>query len=315
MIKYIIKRYNLGLEIFSISKKNNLVQIIDFGWFQSRNPSMISLFKEAISWISWDFLPIFINTWDRPINKHSKRIILSFSSSDNFTDIIIPDFIYDCRKEAKIENFTDEINKIKNVWKKEWILKKIWRIWNCNTHENRWKLYRLWQENKNLMEIMHCDLSLSNIFFLSLEDLVKKYKYLIDIEGRWYSGRLKLLFFARRPIFIQDREYKDFLCQYLKPWENYIRVKNDLSDLEDAILTIQNNPKLEKTIINNTIDFAETYLTKEKAISYIKNTLQKISKTHKYKQNIYLYVIFLYIQKIKSFTIHIRNKLWKKIMK
>lgn len=71
--------------------------------------------------------------------------------------------------------------------------------------------------------------------YISLPELVSMYSILIDIEGNGYSGRLKYLLWSHRPVIIIDRPHKEFFFKYLKEWEYYIPVKQDLSDLIEKL--------------------------------------------------------------------------------
>lgn len=81
----------------------------------------------------------------------------------------------------------------------------------------------------------------NNNQIVSLEDHTK-YKYLIDASGQGYSARIKYLLFSRRPLFIIDREYWDWIGIDLIPWVHFIPVKADLSDLLDQINWADNHP-------------------------------------------------------------------------
>ena len=45
--------------------------------------------------------------------------------------------------------------------------------------------------------------------FLSFEEQVARWRFLIDVEGNGYSARLKLLLRCPRVVFIQDRPHKE----------------------------------------------------------------------------------------------------------
>ena len=75
-----------------------------------------------------------------------------------------------------------------------------------------------------------------------------RYRYLIDLEGAGYSGWLKLLLFAGRPLFIQTRWRREFFFDGLVPFKHYIPVKQDLSDLSSQIDLAEANPELAAAI-------------------------------------------------------------------
>jgi len=67
--------------------------------------------------------------------------------------------------------------------------------------------------------------------YISLPEMVSKYRFLLDIGGAGYSGRTKFLLFSGRPLFMVERRYVEYFSEDLKPWEHFIPVRNDLSDL------------------------------------------------------------------------------------
>ncbi|MDR2641017.1 MAG: hypothetical protein LBC61_07135 [Candidatus Peribacteria bacterium] len=50
---------------------------------------------------------------------------------------------------------------------------------------------------------------------------------------------------------MQDRDFKDFTFKFLKPYKNYIPIKNDLSDLVRKCKKYFNNDKLIEKIAKN----------------------------------------------------------------
>lgn len=298
---FIIKDFwFLKLELLLIKKNKNKFIVYDFWWFQSRNTSIIKLLKKIHNSKNInDFRSCLINTGDRPLNKKSNINVLSFSSSKNYRDIVIPDFIFDCWKEVKINDYNNEITSLSKAWKNDYSINKIGWVGNCNTHKNRWKLYELWNQYKNYFDIVHNDIN-SNTKIIPLEDLVKNYKYLIDIEWKWYSWRLKLLFFSWRCIFIQDRELKDYLFDFLIPYKNYIPIKNDLSDLVEKFKEIEKDNKLYNTISKNWKNMAETYLTQKYALNLLEEKINNL-KFKKYNEIlIFNKIIYLWIKQTIS---------------
>tara|TARA_B100001989_G_scaffold44138_1_gene27621 strand:- start:1892 stop:2173 length:282 start_codon:yes stop_codon:yes gene_type:complete len=89
-----------------------------------------------------------------------------------------------------------------------------------------------------------------------------------------YSGRVKLLLFSGRCLFLQDREFEEWYYSHLKPFVHFIPIKDDLSDLNDKYYWALNNSRKVGQIAKNAQEFAIKYLTKNTAIEFI---LRKIS--------------------------------------
>lgn len=104
--------------------------------------------------------------------------------------------------------------------------------------------------------------------YLSLPDLMK-YKYLIDIGGNGWSGRLKFLLFSKRPLLIVDRKYIEFFYNDLVPYVHYIPVKMDLSDLLEQVEWMKKNNEKSLEIAKNAFEFAMTHLTEDKLLDRV----------------------------------------------
>jgi len=112
--------------------------------------------------------------------------------------------------------------------------------------------------------------------YCSLVDLLQ-YRYLIDIGGNGYSGRLKFLLFSKRPLLLVDRNYIEYFHNDLQPYVHYIPVNMDLSNLMEQIGWMQNNDAQCIEIANNAFQYAITHFTEEKLcerIAYVYNHLR-----------------------------------------
>ncbi|NVK55252.1 MAG: hypothetical protein HWE26_06530 [Alteromonadaceae bacterium] len=100
--------------------------------------------------------------------------------------------------------------------------------------------------------------------FTSVLDLKSKYKYFIDLKGHTYSTKSYLLLASKRVFFSSiHNERLWWEEQYLKPWQNYIPVKSDLSDLQEAYQTIESDPSLYNQIVSNNLALINNELSKE----------------------------------------------------
>ena len=258
-------------ESLIIKKINGFLQIQDFGGFQSRNSSLIELIEMSDKKYNFpDFKEIFIYTGDRYIHKNNMKA-LSFANY-NTTQFVLPDFIFNHFNETGIPDYEVIRNDIFNAGFDIPETNKIGWIGNVSMSPKRKKLIDLCSQNKNKIDAISLDWS-NRIGYLSLTDQVKKWKYLIDVEGWGYSGRLKLLFFSQRCIFVVDRVWKDIVFKYIKPWEHYVPVNPDLSNLIEMYDYIQKNPEIEQKIIKNASEMAKIYLTRENALADIKDVI------------------------------------------
>jgi hypothetical protein len=106
--------------------------------------------------------------------------------------------------------------------------------------------------------------------YMSMPEMTKKYSALLDIGGAGYSGRLKFLLFSNRPLLLVDREYVEYFHDDLVPFEHYIPVKIDLSDLLEKHDWILNNQTHSLKIAQKAKEFAIKNFTKDKILERLR---------------------------------------------
>lgn len=267
-------------------KYPNLKYICDKG-IQNRNFSTIKIIKEMFKKYENDFMnkniDINIYTGDSADKaEHLRKLfklkkIYAYSTMKEYenTVIPIPDFIFDCWKESGISSYEDIVNKCQHSGLRAYVDSRCFWIGSIKTHKTRKKLVELSELYPDLLLATSMKwLSTQNGTLQKASKFVTlpehaEYKYLIDIQGYGYSGRLKILFWLRRPIFIAKRRHMEYFFKYLKDGENCIFVNEDLSDLILKIKFIEENPELYMTIVNNAEIFAKKYLTKDFTLKYL----------------------------------------------
>lgn len=108
--------------------------------------------------------------------------------------------------------------------------------------------------------------------YISYADQIKKWKYLLDIQGNTWSDRVKFFYFSNRLIFRINRCHDEFYDKFLTPWEHYVPVDN-IQDLASKIELVKKDPELEKHIKANALEFANKHLTKQSVIEYIRSLI------------------------------------------
>lgn len=271
-------------EGFAFTKYKGTLYYKPFVTFESRNPSTFQLiFKGLAQYDVPDFDWIIVNTADRDdfdwmltMVDGERRLVGSDGRRYKFFSCNYgseatrldagPDFAYDHWKQTGLEDYEEVCTRLATIGPATTNMLG-WR--GADTHPNRRNLVALNDKLVFDTEFIVWDrtnpnkLQASN--FLSFEDQVARWRFLIDIEGNGYSARLKLLLRCPRVVFIQDRPYKEDFFPHLVPWQHYVPVKRDFSDLRQNMLTILKDPALEKLIIESAQDFAVTYLTRAAA--------------------------------------------------
>jgi hypothetical protein len=109
--------------------------------------------------------------------------------------------------------------------------------------------------------------------YFSIHNLTK-YKYLIDIGGNGYSGRLKYLMFSKRPILIVDRRYVEYFFEELIPFEHFIPVKQDLSNLIEMANWLHEHQTEAEKIAINMYNFALNNFSRSKLLARINSVYE-----------------------------------------
>lgn len=141
----------------------------------------------------------------------------------------------------------------------------------ANTHPSRANLVELSKKNPKIidaqmMEWKYQDNTLiPQNKYVSLQDHIQ-YKYLIDCPGVGYSARLKWLIATGRPTFVVERDIVEPWFRYAEPFEHYVPVKSDLSDLIEKFQYLEDNPDIYEKISINAKEFAFKNLLLDKQI-------------------------------------------------
>lgn len=251
---------------FSVCKKNGKLIFKDYGGYQTRNFSTSWCIIEANKIYNWkDFKEIQIYTYDYEKNENQ----YTYSKINSYKNLV-PDFNFHAWPQVGIEDYEIFVNDIHNAGLQKYEVNKVGWIGNSNCNKNRVTLLEIGNNNKDLFDFFDCgnwwknpdSIKLNNKIYISTPDLVKKYSILIDIEGNGYSGRLKHLLWSHRPLLIVNRCHREYFFEYLKPWEHFIPVHNDLSDLLEKTKWCMENPEKANEIAENAYQFSLKYLTR-----------------------------------------------------
>lgn len=149
---------------------------------------------------------------------------------------------------------------------------------NVVEYKTRPLLKEIGDKRPDIFHIIHVEPTRNikkNKNYISMKEMTK-YKYLIDIGGNGYSGRLKYLMFMKRPILLVDRYYVEYFQDDLKPYVHYIPVKMDLSDLFIQVRWMINNQEECKKIAINAFEYANQHFTEDKLIQRVYEVYENI---------------------------------------
>lgn len=250
---------------FTFKKESGKLIFDDFGGYESRNTSTIWCIREADAVYNWgDFKEIYIRTedYERDPNEYT------YSKRDSYS-MLVPDFNFHSWPQVGIHDYNTLVQQIDAAGLSAYTINKVGWIGNSETNVMRRKLLEISAENTDILDCFDMrwlwsgETVLHSTRYISTPDLVSTYSILIDIEGAGYSGRLKHLLWSHRPLLLVDRPHKEFFFEYLKEWEHYIPVKNDLSDLVEKAKWCLENYEKALIIAENAFQFSKIHLTRE----------------------------------------------------
>jgi len=272
------------------------LQVKDRGGYQSRHPATLSILREVFLTYAPDFAGLsfdfFLCSFDNPESCNALADVVPHVLTYSVTDacrpniIAVPDFIYGGWPEAGITDYTATAAAIAEAGQQPPQQDKVFWIGNPLMDESRLRLLEIGQEHPDLMEFIGMnwlppttgtDTRLPASHYVSLPDHAA-YSMLLDIRGAGYSGRLKLLMQAGRPVFLVERPFREFFYDQLRPFEHYVPVRADLSDLVTRVAEVKASPELARKLGAGAAAFAAEYLTRAYALRYWRDVLVSIGK-------------------------------------
>ena len=258
---------------FICYKKDGKLTFEDHGGYETRNPSSFWCMQQADALYNWpDFAPMKIYTGDFEQPDVMKDGYNSNKPNGRFHRLI-PDWTFHDWVQVGINDYTQTCDQIHTAGLELAQTERVGWIGNPHTNQRRFKMLHIGQQHPQLfdfngMQWIHDktkpkDIMLKSTRYMSIPDLVRKYRFLIDIEGVGYSARLKFLLWSHRPLLLVARPHKEYFDEFLKPWEHYIPVKRDLSDLVKQTQWCVDNYDKALEIAENAYKFAQIYLTRE----------------------------------------------------
>lgn len=95
-----------------------------------------------------------------------------------------------------------------------------------------------------------------------------QYKYQINVDGTVAAYRFPYLLAGGGLVLKQDSPYYEHFYPQLKPWEHYVPVKRDLSDLKERVLWALEHDDEAYRIAHNARKFANENLLPQHIVCY-----------------------------------------------
>lgn len=258
-------------------KADGELQALDLRGFLSRHEAVLSLLADADAVHDIpDFAPIRVWTRDRPTNSgDASWRSLAFSGAEGYGDIAVPDFLFGGFPEVGFHDYDQTAADAAAAGTIPSELPRLGWIGNCANHAVRWRLLELGQAHPELLDVHHVDwvqrsgsveLGTAAGNDLSLVDQVLRWSLLIDVEGEGWSTRMKLLLHSGRAVFIQERPWREYFWDRMRPMEHFIPVAADLSDLLDRVTWALEHPEETTAIGRAGQAFAQGHLARADAV-------------------------------------------------
>lgn len=261
---------------------------------------------------------------DKPLVSHRYENylpILSMSKTEDYADVLIPtheDWARVCQKEgvfyvdarvsdvdekmddfkSKIptamfrgsstgDGFTVETNtrlKLAHLSSKEKRDVDGTLFLNCGITKWNSRCKKL-RDSTKLQVIDPSSFEFGLVNFLSLEEQ-RKYKYIVHVDGHVSAFRLATMMSLNCCLLIVESKWKLWYSDLLIPYEHYVPVKADLSDLYEQITWCKENDDSCEYIANNSVEFVKKYLGKEGLLDYGEKVLKELKMFMTYADDI-----------------------------
>lgn len=100
------------------------------------------------------------------------------------------------------------------------------------------------------------------------------HKYLISADGAVAAWRRVPIILASGSVLLLQHEWEQFFYPGLHPWEHYVPIRKDFSDLQEKYEWLENHPSEAKTIASVGHAFAMRFLTPEAIQQQFTDTLE-----------------------------------------
>ena len=267
-----------------IDIKDGLIKYIEKKGNESRNQSVIDLLQKTNNYKKLPDVQfiIFTNDFVENIDLTNHSYLLTFCKSNLYKNNYFPNFNFNHWLEAGIVSYEDEYNYFLNN-QISWNTKADYVFWSgANTNVIRKKIY---DSSKNYKNYFINLLNKNRENNIPLRNILKS-KYLLNMNGYSYGGRLNYLFMSGSCVIILKNSdskkcYSEFFYEYFIENVDYISV--EYSDNEDGAIIIENINNAIKNnncelIASNCYNKAKTIFKMSNIYDYIYNTLNNLSK-------------------------------------
>lgn len=203
--------------------------------FQTRFDAVLSVLRQA------DYSPsrrlrFVVSLRDLPRRPNLLVPLTMFGASacEGFQDVAAPDFVFGGWPEAGISDFTQSCENLAAAGAAPPHTNLLGWYGNASVHGSRQRFVQIASSLHDRIEAVDVGNwhgrgdrldqvgrgSSGNV--MSMPEQVSRFRYLIDIEGAGYSGRLKMFLHSGRPVLAQQRPWREWFWPRMEAWKHYI---------------------------------------------------------------------------------------------
>jgi hypothetical protein len=262
---------------FYIKVDNGLISIVKLRNYEERNESVELLIRSALAEYGVKDLPwTFICTDDIPFNSPSAVSYRTCSVTaqeacygmpdflfHRWTSVGVPDFYSTAKELSALSLVPSEMNKVG------------WR--GAATHPSRDILVAFKGELFDFSFVQPADYpgGGNSSQFITLDESIRRWSWLIDVEGRGYSGRVKLLLASGRPLILVDRPFVEWYMPEFVAGTHYLSVRRDLSDLSEKVEWLATHDAEARTMGRSAAELSQILFSKSSVLSQVYKSLYK----------------------------------------
>jgi len=250
-------------------------------WLE-RHGQVLRLIAEALVLIGVSSVPPFyVQLGDTPSRRRYRyfQTRFAFSSADGYGEVAAPDFVFDGWPDAKFDDYDQKTQAMAAASEMPPRDDRAFWAGRCMNGARK-RAVQIASDRPDLLEAYDTEpnydaaINRYSATFRTMEDQVATHRYMIDVEGAGYSGRLKMLLHTKRVVLVQERPWREWFFDDIEPFRHYVPVARDMSDLIERIEWLRANPKMEAEIAAEAQNFARTRLTRAAAVAAWARLLQ-----------------------------------------
>jgi len=281
-LKKIFNQVNEAIILVEILNRD--IKFIEKKGYESRNQSVIDLLMQTNK---YNKLPdvqflVFTNDYINNSNIIDKSYLFTFCKKYNYKTSLFPNFSFNHWMESKIPSYEYIYDSFTNS-NVSWIDKEDSIFWTgSNTNIIRKKIYESSKLYPNF-NINLLDKNKSN--FIPINETLK-YKYLLNMNGYSFGGRLNYLLLTKSCVIIlknnnKEEDYEEYFYKFFIPNEDYIEIKYNNNEngeiIINRIITEIHKHDCEK-IAERCFEKAKLIFKMNNVYDHIHNSLTDLSK-------------------------------------